>query len=84
MLDIVFEVLDDSFVGVELHYKRGIVTYRDVETSEAQEIILSTVVVILLPFVSVCCRNSCLSDSDFHMRPLTKTSNKIVAYIVVD
>lgn len=84
MLYIVFKVLNDSFIGVELHDKRGIVTCREVETSEAQEIILSTVVVILFPLVSVCRRNSCPIHSDFHIRLLVKTSNEMVAHIIVD
>jgi hypothetical protein len=72
MLDIVFEVLDDSFIGAELHDKREIVICSGVETSEAQEIILPTVVVILLPLVSICRSDSYPGDSDFHIHPLKR------------
>jgi hypothetical protein len=47
MLDVVFEVLNDSSVGVELHHKRRVVVLRDIDTSEAQEVIFSAVIVVL-------------------------------------
>ncbi len=53
MLDIVFEVLDNGSVRIELHHEWGVVVLCDVKTSKAQEIVLSAMVVILSTLASI-------------------------------
>jgi hypothetical protein len=46
--DIIFEVVDDCTVGVELHHKERIVGLCDIEAPPAEEVILSAVIIVLM------------------------------------